>query len=127
MGIAHIGCVHGCTCSGHDLDANQAARESTTHLHRIVTTQHEECTIALIVTRRTNSVPPEHKFKISGVMMSDETTGYVLNDGVWAAAEHHEATRVLMALPGAGAGANRSRSAAAAGRTRRALLRPALG
>jgi hypothetical protein len=122
MGIAHIGCVHGCSCTGHDLDANQTARESTTHLHRIVTTQHEECTIAVIVTRRTNSLPPEHKFKISGVMMSDETTGFVINDGAWSAAEHHDATRNLLtprspaadAGAGAGAGAGKGGAAAAA-------------
>jgi hypothetical protein len=85
MGIAHISCVGGCACTGHDLDGQQGQRESTTHLHRIVTTQHEECTIAVIVTRKTSSRPAENKFKISGVMLSDETTGVVLADGAWHA------------------------------------------
>ncbi len=95
MGIARISCVHGCSCTGHDLDANHTAKESTTHLHRVVTTQHLDCTIAITVSNRTNSIPPNHKFKISGVMMSDETTGYVMHDGSWWAGQHHEATRNL--------------------------------
>jgi hypothetical protein len=119
MGIAHVSCLHGCTCTEHDLDANQKAKESTTHLHRVATTQHEECTLGVTVTRRTNSVPPEHKFKVSGVMMSDETTGsFVVHDGAWTAAQHHESMRNLLtgvAPLWTGAGAGGAAAGAAAG------------
>ena len=74
-GVAEISCVAGCSCKPHTLDAHQAKRESTTQLHTIPATQHETCIINVTVSNTTNCPTGEHKFKISGLIVMDETPG----------------------------------------------------
>jgi hypothetical protein len=72
-GVAEISCSQGCTCEAHTLDAHQAKRESTTQLHPIVVTQAPACLINITVAESTSS--GEHKLKISGLIMMDESPG----------------------------------------------------
>jgi hypothetical protein len=74
-GVAEISCVAGCTCEPHTLDAHQTKRESTTQLHTIPASQHETCIINVTVSNTTSCRTGERKFKISGLIVMDESPG----------------------------------------------------
>jgi hypothetical protein len=95
MGVARIECVSGCQCRPRLVDAHQAQRESTTHLHSLPLSQSGNCTIAVSVTDTSNS--GEHKFKVSGLIMQDELSaemGVRLGDGLWVEGRHHKDSMV---------------------------------
>ena len=95
MGIASMACMQGCTCRTRLVDGHQMARESTTHLHELLVSQHAECFVGVTVTNHTNS--GEHKFKVSGIIMQDEAAaaaGVKLGTGLWVEGRHHADTMV---------------------------------
>ena len=73
--MAEISCISGCICEPHTLDAHHTKKESTTHLHPIAASQSEACLINVTVSNATSCRSGEHKFKLSGLVMLDESPG----------------------------------------------------
>lgn len=71
MGTAQISCSSGCSCTPVTVDGHQNIRESTTYLARLDATRHASCVVAVEVLPQTSS--GEHKFKVTGVMVSDKS------------------------------------------------------
>jgi hypothetical protein len=95
MGIAEVACMSGCQCRPRLVDAHQTQKESTTHLHNVLLSQHANCTVNVTVRNSTNS--GEHKFKISGMIMQDEQSaeaGFKFGDGLWVEGRHHRGAGV---------------------------------
>jgi hypothetical protein len=69
MGQARIACAKGCTCNATTLDAHHSDRTSQTFLHGVMVSQAPQCVVSITVLPETHS--GEHKFKVTGAMVSE--------------------------------------------------------
>ncbi|GFR47718.1 hypothetical protein Agub_g9472 [Astrephomene gubernaculifera] len=126
MGVAEFSCVSGCTCERQEVDAHIAEHISQTYLVSLLVSQSAACEVAVRVLPRTTS--GEHKFKISGVVISESPRGAgvvsQMADQAGAVRENLVATNVVIAASaspgggGGGAGVAGGSAAAAGGRRR---------
>lgn len=75
MGQAQLECVAGCSCRRREYSYHHPYGISITGW-RIVEAQRDEsadvCTVRVSILERTASDPPEHKVKVTAVMISEE-------------------------------------------------------
>lgn len=64
-------CESGCECPDTRLDGYQQAKTSLLMLHNVYATQHPNCVLSVIVHHETTT--GEHKVKIAGVIVSEES------------------------------------------------------
>eukprot|EP00798_Chlamydomonas_sp_ICE-L_P013622 gene13622-19500_t len=73
MGQAEVQCEGGCTCSRQVINGHHTDRTSQLFLESFFVSQSDSCTLSITVLQETSS--GKHKFKISGVMVSEEANG----------------------------------------------------
>lgn len=71
MGVVSITCEGDCTCTEGELNAHGTEKNSQVHLHNFYASQGEKCIVVVTVLDTTDS--GYHKFKLSGIMISEET------------------------------------------------------
>lgn len=79
-------CVSGCKCKPVTIDAHTTSQESQTYFAPLSVTTHPECVISVVVSSSTSS--GKHKFKVSGVMVT-EPGGYAFEFDKWGAEGHY--------------------------------------
>ncbi|GLC64085.1 hypothetical protein PLESTF_000116500 [Pleodorina starrii] len=79
MGIASIRCTSGCNCKDAEVDAHIPEHGSGTYQMRLMVSQSEACELTTTVSERTSS--GQHKFKVSGVVISETQSSANMLDG----------------------------------------------
>eukprot|EP00798_Chlamydomonas_sp_ICE-L_P027312 gene27312-4616_t len=72
MGMAQVECISGCRCTTSILDGNTKERTSLLRLHNIRVAQTTACTLVITILEESNALNREHKFKVGGVMVSED-------------------------------------------------------
>ena len=71
MGVAVLRCQSGCECDELQIDAHQEERSSQVHLQTLFASQSARCVLSLTVAG--NSSSGEHKFKVTGLIVSEQS------------------------------------------------------
>ena len=66
-----VTCEGDCVCPNSTLDGHQTERNSLVHLFNFYTTQGKDCVVVVTVLAETLS--GQHKVKLSGIMVSEES------------------------------------------------------
>ncbi|GIL91193.1 hypothetical protein Vretimale_18816 [Volvox reticuliferus] len=79
MGVVNLSCTSGCWCDTVEVDAHITEHWSQMYQTRLVATQSDSCEVTLTVLPKTSS--GEHKFKVSGAIISEDQSAANMLDG----------------------------------------------